>query len=67
MNEEIKTKTRSIIRGNLVGVVATDSIDKILDNIVEDLERMHNNESIIEGLSKSLDIAQGEAGGMANC
>ena len=59
--EEKKQKIRSIIRGNLVGLIASDQIDKLLANIMEDLERIESAESTTE----SLDNVSRETAGMA--
>jgi cell division ATPase FtsA len=61
ISDEKKTKTRSIIRGNLIGVIDIDQIDKTIDNIVEDLERMLNNDIQSTEEPKSMDNAQKEA------
>jgi hypothetical protein len=60
MNEDKKLKTKSIIRGNLVGLISSEQIDKLIDNIVEDLERMLLNDIQPIDEPKSLDNAQKE-------
>lgn len=61
ITEDTKIKTRSIIRGNLIGLIGVEQIDKTIDNIVEDLERMLNNDIQPAEEPKSMDIAQKKA------
>ena len=60
MTEHTKIKTRSIIRGNLIGLIEVEQIDKTIDNIVADLERMLLNDIQSTEEPKSMDNAQKE-------
>lgn len=60
MTEDEQQKSRSIIRGNLVGIINTDQIDKIVDNIIEDLERVLNSEFSSQRTAENMDIKEGK-------